>query len=134
MSFEGFSFSLGVLYGGLEKSKLKFIYLKRKRKKFQLFFQCLVFKTLDPYPDPDSLEVLDPDPDPSTTLAFTLYTRYLGVIKREVRVWIGEITSHVVKTPSSFFKYNSTLALVVFKQLGFKPCTVAHLLCRNDNP
>jgi hypothetical protein len=23
----------------------------------------LVIKTLDPYPDPDSLEMLDPDPD-----------------------------------------------------------------------
>jgi hypothetical protein len=32
---------------------------------FLYFFQFLVIKTLDPdpFPDPDSLEMLDPDPD-----------------------------------------------------------------------
>jgi hypothetical protein len=52
----------GVSYS-LDTSKLQF--LMRYIKKFLCFFllQFSVIKTLDPYPDPDSLEMLDPDPD-----------------------------------------------------------------------
>jgi hypothetical protein len=59
---EGFS-SLDFLYGGLGKSR------KKERKKISsvilYFFQFLVIKDLDLYPDPDpdSLTMLDPDPD-----------------------------------------------------------------------
>ncbi len=49
--------------------------IKTGEKKFQLyFFQFLVIKTLDPYPepdpypDPDSFEMLDPDPYPYSDL------------------------------------------------------------------
>jgi hypothetical protein len=51
---EGFSFSLDVILGGLEISKLQFLIKKGK---------FLVIKTLDPEPDPESLDMLDPDPD-----------------------------------------------------------------------
>jgi hypothetical protein len=47
---EGFSCSLGVLYGGLGISKLQFL-IKNN--------QFFVIKTLDP--DPESLQMLDPD-------------------------------------------------------------------------
>jgi hypothetical protein len=53
---EGFSFSLGVLYGGLGISKLQFL-MKKIEIKFQaiIFFPILGHQTLDP--DPGS-----PDP------------------------------------------------------------------------
>jgi hypothetical protein len=62
-SFEGFSCSLDVLYGGLGIRKLQFFDQKMREKNFQLhfFLQFLVIKALDP--DPDSLEMLDPDQD-----------------------------------------------------------------------
>jgi hypothetical protein len=66
---EGFSCTLDVYYGGLGISKLQFLTKKKKKKKknYQLYFlQFLVFKTLDPYPDPDSLEMLDPYPYPDS--------------------------------------------------------------------
>jgi hypothetical protein len=63
---EGFSCSLDVLYEGLGISKLLLLIKKRYLKKFKLYFflQFLVIETLDtdPYPDPDSLEMLVPDP------------------------------------------------------------------------
>jgi hypothetical protein len=60
-SFEGFSCSLD---NGI--TKLHFL-IQKSKKKFllYLFFQFLVIKTLDPFPDPDSLEILDPDPYPN---------------------------------------------------------------------
>ncbi len=67
MRAEGFSCSLDVLYGGLGISKLQFLIKKRYKTNFQLYIfllQFLVIKTLDPYPDPDSLEMLDLDPYP----------------------------------------------------------------------
>jgi hypothetical protein len=51
---EGFSCSFDVLCAGLAISK---IFL------FQLyFFRHVVIKTLDPDPNPDTLEMLEPDP------------------------------------------------------------------------
>jgi hypothetical protein len=46
------------VHGGLGKSKLQFLF-KKIFKNFQLYFS--VIKTLDPFPDPDSLEILDTD-------------------------------------------------------------------------
>jgi hypothetical protein len=64
---EGFSCSLGVLYGGLGISKLQFL-IKKIEIKFPAinFFPFLVIK---PWirirdPDPQLEEMLDPDPDP----------------------------------------------------------------------
>jgi hypothetical protein len=58
-------FSVGVLYGGLGISKLKFLI-----KKYKFFLSCKIFllffviKTLDPELDPDSQleKMLDPHP------------------------------------------------------------------------
>jgi hypothetical protein len=70
MSFlwtEGFSCSLDVLYGGLGISKLQFLMKKERKKIFScIFFFILVIETLDPYLDPNSLEMLDPDPYPDS--------------------------------------------------------------------
>ncbi len=59
-------------------SKFHSFYLK-KVKKINLYFlllQFLIIKTLDPYPDPDSLEMLDPQ----LWFCFAVhkYCRYLG--------------------------------------------------------
>jgi hypothetical protein len=68
---EGFSCSLGVLYGGLGKGKLQFL-IKKIEIKFPaiIFFPILGHQTLDLAPDPDpesQLEkMLDPDPYPDT--------------------------------------------------------------------
>jgi hypothetical protein len=52
---EGFPCSLDVLYGGLE-SNCNFWSKKRRNNFSRIFFlQFLVIKTLDPYPDPDSM-------------------------------------------------------------------------------
>ncbi len=60
---EGFSCNLDVLYRGLGLSIVNRNFWSNKYKFFSaLFFQYLVIKTLDPYPDPDSLELLNPDP------------------------------------------------------------------------
>jgi hypothetical protein len=63
---EGFFCSLGVFYGGLRISKLQFLIKKRYKKLFSciFFLLFLVIKTQDPYPDMDSLEMVDPDPCP----------------------------------------------------------------------
>ncbi len=60
---EGFFFSLEVLYGVLGISNLQFL-IKKRRKKFNCTFLNLSSKPWIriPYPDPDSLEMLDPDP------------------------------------------------------------------------
>jgi hypothetical protein len=64
---EGFSCSLGVLYGRLGISKLQFL-IKKIEIKFPAinFFSILGHQTLDPDPEPDpQLEkMLDPDPYP----------------------------------------------------------------------
>jgi hypothetical protein len=58
---EGFSCSLDVLYGGLGISTVNCNFdLKKKENISAVFFQFLVIETLDQYPDPDSLEMLDP--------------------------------------------------------------------------
>jgi hypothetical protein len=64
-SFEGFSCRLDVLYGGLVISKLQ-ILIKKETKFERYFFSVLVIKTLDPCPDPDSLEMPDMDPYPDS--------------------------------------------------------------------
>jgi hypothetical protein len=51
---EGFSCSFDTLYEGIAISK-NFLFLL-------YFFRHVVFKTLDPDPNPDTLEMLDPDP------------------------------------------------------------------------
>ncbi len=56
--------SFEVLYGGLGISKLQVF--ERKKILAVFFLQFLVIKTLDPYPDPDSLEMLDPNPYPDS--------------------------------------------------------------------
>ncbi len=63
LSAEGFSFSLDVLWRGLRIIQLQCL-IKKRFKKFSLYFslQFLAIKILDP--DPDSLEMLDPDLDP----------------------------------------------------------------------
>ncbi len=65
MRAEGFSCSLGVLYGGLGISKLQFL-IKEIETKFPVinFFQ---FKVIKPWirilnPDPQVEKMLDPDP------------------------------------------------------------------------
>jgi hypothetical protein len=59
---EGFSCSLAILYGGLGISELQFLINKSI---FSIFFpQFFVIQTLDPDPDPDSLEMLDPESYP----------------------------------------------------------------------
>ncbi len=67
---EGFFCSLKVLYGGPEISKLQFLIKKKYLEIFIciFFFNFLVIKTLDPYPDPYSLEMLYPDLDPQQCL------------------------------------------------------------------
>ncbi len=73
---EGFSCSLGVLYGGLGISKWKFL-IKKIEIKFPAinFFSILGHQTLDPdpesgsairirNPDPQLEKMLDPDPYP----------------------------------------------------------------------
>ncbi len=62
MRAEGFSCSLDVLYGGPGKSKLQFLIKKEKKLSAVFFILVLAIKTLDPEPEPDSLEMLDPDP------------------------------------------------------------------------
>ena len=72
---EGFSCSLGVLYGGLGISKLQFLIKKIKIKFPAYFFSILGHQTLDPdlgsgcgiriwNPDPQLEKMLDPDPYP----------------------------------------------------------------------
>jgi hypothetical protein len=62
---EGFSCSLGVLYGGLGISKLQFLIKKIEIKlPAKIFFSILGHQTLDPDPDPKLEKMLDPDPDP----------------------------------------------------------------------
>jgi hypothetical protein len=58
---EGFSCSLGVLYGGLGISKLQFL-IKKNRNQISSykFFSILGHQTLDP--DPQLEKMLDPDP------------------------------------------------------------------------
>jgi hypothetical protein len=58
---EGFSCSLGVLYGGLGISKLQLL-IKKIEIKFQAinFFPILGHQSLDP--DPQLVKMLDPDP------------------------------------------------------------------------
>ncbi len=64
MRAEGFSCSLDFLYEGLGISKFQFSIRKRYKKISVVFcFHFLVIKTLDPDPEPDSLELLGPDPD-----------------------------------------------------------------------
>jgi hypothetical protein len=69
---EGFSCSLGILYGGLGISKLQFLIKKISSYKF---FSILGHQTLDPdpesgsgirirNPDPQLEKMLDPDPYP----------------------------------------------------------------------
>ncbi len=60
---EGFSCSLGVLYGGLGISKLQFL-IRKIEIKFPAvnFFTILGHQTLDP--DPKLEKMLDPDPYP----------------------------------------------------------------------
>jgi hypothetical protein len=64
---EGFSCSLGVLYGGLGISKLQF-FVKKIENKFPaiIFFSILGHQTLDHDPDPESGSAIRkmPDPDP----------------------------------------------------------------------
>ncbi len=73
MRAEGFSCSLGVLYGGLGISKLQFLIKKTKIKFLVVNFSILDHKTLDPdpgsgsgirirNPDPQLEKMLDPDP------------------------------------------------------------------------
>ncbi len=66
MMAEGFSCSLCVLYGGLRISKLQFSIQNIKKFTAVNFFQSLVIKTLDseldPDPDPQLGNMLDPDP------------------------------------------------------------------------
>jgi hypothetical protein len=63
MRAEGFSCSLGVLYGGLGVSKLQ-VLIKKIESKFPAinFLSILGRQTLDP--DPLLEKMLDPDPDP----------------------------------------------------------------------
>jgi hypothetical protein len=75
---EGFSCSLGVLYGGLGISKLQFLIKKIEIKfPFKFFFSILGHQTLDP--DPQLEKMLDPDPQSalnqcgSETLPVVLY-------------------------------------------------------------
>ncbi len=71
--------SLDVLYGVLGISKLQFFIKKRNEKISAGFFQFLVIKTLDPYPNPDSTEILDPDsinPDPQNCFFSILSPRF----------------------------------------------------------
>ncbi len=71
MRAEGFSCSLGVLYGVLGISKLQFL-IKKIEIKFPAlnFFSILAHQTLDPdsdpdpNPDPQLEKMLDPDPYP----------------------------------------------------------------------
>jgi hypothetical protein len=60
---EGFSCSLGVLYGGLGIKKLQFL-IKKIEIKFPAinFFSIFGLQTLDP--DPQLEKMLDPDPYP----------------------------------------------------------------------
>ncbi len=61
---EGFSCSLDGLYEGLEISKLQFLIKKRRKINFQLYiFPSILQPDPDPYPDQDSLAMLDPDQD-----------------------------------------------------------------------
>ncbi len=62
MRAEGFSCSLDVLYGGLGEANNNFD--TKKIKNFSCIFVFSFIKTLDPdpYPDLNSLEMLDPDP------------------------------------------------------------------------
>jgi hypothetical protein len=53
----------GPMHGGLGISKLR-VLIKKDMKK--IFLQFFVIKTLDPYPYPDSLEMLDPYLDPES--------------------------------------------------------------------
>jgi hypothetical protein len=77
---EGFSFSLDNLYWGLGISKLQLLITKKGKEKFCcIFFQYLVIKTLDPYPDPagftwnaESGSVSGFNESGSTTLLFTV--------------------------------------------------------------
>ena len=68
---EGFSCSLGVLYGGLGIGKLQFL-IKKIKIKFPVvsFFQFWIIK---PWirirdPDPQLEKILDPDPYPESAL------------------------------------------------------------------
>ncbi len=65
MRAEGFSCSLGVLYGGLGISKFEFLIKKNKNLISSCtFFSILDHQTLDPDPDPQLEKMLDPDPYP----------------------------------------------------------------------
>jgi hypothetical protein len=55
---EGFSCSLGVLYGGLGKSKLQFLIKKTKIK-----FPAVHFFSILGHPDPQLEKMPDPDPN-----------------------------------------------------------------------
>jgi hypothetical protein len=57
---EGFSCSLDVIYKGLGKSKLQYLVKKEKKLSSVLIFFIFGHKTLDPEPEPDFLEMLDP--------------------------------------------------------------------------
>jgi hypothetical protein len=56
--YEGFSYSLDILYGGLGISKLQFLL---KKNRYEKNFQLSVIKSLDP--DPDSAKMLGSVPD-----------------------------------------------------------------------
>jgi hypothetical protein len=57
---EGFSCSLGVLYGGLGISKMQFLIKKIEIKFPAINFSILGHQTMDP--DPQIEKMLDPDP------------------------------------------------------------------------
>ncbi len=73
MRAEGFFCSFDVLYEGLGKVNCNFLSNKEKKKiSVEFLFQVLFIKTLDPYPDPDSFEMLEPDPDPDSLFRDTV--------------------------------------------------------------
>jgi hypothetical protein len=87
MRVEGFSSSIDVLYRGLFSN---FFYQKNRRN-----FSCIFF--LNPYPDPDSLEMMDPDPIHNT--AFQREKPFTGT------VWYQALVAHLLVFKSEHLRH-----------------------------
>ncbi len=88
---EGFSCSLGVLYGGLGISKLQFL-IKKREIKFPaiIFFSILGHQTLDPDPESGSAIIKNAGSGSALNQCGS-ETLDPGIQKSVIRIWISEV-------------------------------------------